>query len=97
MGHQGRELGSLTQAWAQDSWDLLDQRLWSQKVSYFWASLLFVLSFFIAWVSTGGGGGGGIPCLGQGCRSLGSHTGNLGWGVDLSLVVPEKRLSFWGL
>lgn len=27
VGQQGRELASLVQAWAQDSWDLLDQRL----------------------------------------------------------------------
>ena len=31
VGRQGRQLVSLIQAWAQDSWDLLDQRLWSQK------------------------------------------------------------------
>ena len=31
VGQQGREPASLTQAWAQDSWDLLDQRRWSQK------------------------------------------------------------------
>ena len=27
VGQQGRELAGLVQAWAQDSWDLLDQRL----------------------------------------------------------------------
>ena len=27
VGQQGRELAGLIQAWAQDSWDLLDQRL----------------------------------------------------------------------
>ena len=31
VGQQGRELARLVQAWAQDSWDLLDQRLRSQK------------------------------------------------------------------
>ena len=31
VGQQGRELARLVQAWAQDSWDLLDQRLGSQK------------------------------------------------------------------
>ncbi|KAF6104096.1 hypothetical protein HJG60_011145 [Phyllostomus discolor] len=86
---------SLTQARAWDSWDLHDQRLRNQK-GFILLGQLLVLVEFLQRLDVHVGD---IHSLGLIAVLLvpWTHTENLGWGVDLLLAVPEKRLSFWGL
>ena len=68
------------------------------KKAYFLAnfltSFLVLLSFFSTSVSVWGIST--ALASSQCCWYPKTHTENLGWGVDLSLMVPEKHLSFWG-
>ena len=68
----------------------------AKKASYFLASFLtsflFLLSFFSASMSMWGIST--ALASSQCCWSPKTHTENLGRGVDLSLTVPEKHLSF---
>lgn len=83
-------------AWAQDSGDLLDQRLWSQKGIIFLVQLLDQFLILVEFsVPRCPYGGYPQPWPHHNAAGPKTHTENLGRGVDLSLV-PEKRLSFWG-